>query len=121
VNLAGRLDGEFARRHEHDSLRVRFGRVDPLQQREGERGRLTGPGLGLPDQVVALEQNGNGARLDRRRAFPPGPGDRLADRLAESKFIETRGDLGFRFGFRFGYERRDGRAAFAQVRGRDGG
>ena len=63
----GDLDGEFARRHQHQ----RLGRV-PLQfdlrqdgQREGRR--LAGARLGLAEDVRSLEQRGNGGRLDRAR------------------------------------------------------
>ena len=79
------LHGELARRREDEDARARregahAPRVElgltvvgehPLEQRQDERGRLAGAGLGAGDQVAALADDGQHGRLDRRRLGEP--------------------------------------------------
>ena len=65
------LGGEFARRGEYQRTdiclaRDRFFGHQALQQRQCEAGRLAGAGLCAAHQVAALQNNGNGLRLNRR-------------------------------------------------------
>ena len=63
----GDLDAELAGRGQHDRLHVLAVRVEVLQQRQAEGGRLAGPGLRLADHVVAGEQLRDRLLLDRGR------------------------------------------------------
>ena len=69
VHRLGHLHGELAGRHEHegDGLRPADGRIDQLQRRQGEGGRLAGAGGGLAEHVAAGEDRRDGVALDRRR------------------------------------------------------
>ena len=49
--------------------------VERLEDRQGERGRLAGAGLRLPDDVAPGEQRGDRARLDGRGRFVADLGD----------------------------------------------
>ena len=60
----GDLDAELAGRRQHDRLDVRVVRIDVLDHRQPERGRLAGARLRLADHVAALQQ----------RAGSPAPG-----------------------------------------------
>ena len=72
------LECQFARGHQDERLRL-AGRVESVEEREAERGRLPGSGLRRPDGVTAFEQNGNELRLDGRGRFEA----RLQDGLHE--------------------------------------
>ena len=72
VEAAGDLDREFAGRRQHESARAlglgAFLVLEKvLQHGQRERRRLAGAGLGDAQNVTALQQGGNGARLDGRR------------------------------------------------------
>ncbi len=54
----GDLNSQLAGGRQHQHLRLAVGQIQPLQQRQGERGGLAGAGLGLADQVVAGEEMG---------------------------------------------------------------
>ena len=60
------LEGELAGRLE-DEAAHRAVAAEPLDDRQGEGGRLPGAGLGRADDVAALEDEGNGLDLDGRR------------------------------------------------------
>jgi hypothetical protein len=65
------LRGELARRHEHEGAgragppRLRVCVAQPLQQWQGERGRLAGAGLGGRKQVATFQDRTDRAGLDR--------------------------------------------------------
>jgi hypothetical protein len=63
----GDLNAQLAGRREHQALDVVLVRVDVLQHRQAERGSLARAGLGLADNVEALEQGRNRLLLDRAR------------------------------------------------------
>ncbi len=63
------LDAQLARRRQHQRLRVRVAGVDEVDHRQPECGGLAGPGLRLPDHVLAGEQYGDGLFLDRAGRF----------------------------------------------------
>ena len=63
----GDLDAELAGRGEDERLDLVDLGVEVLQQRQPEGGGLAGPGLGLADHVVAVEQLGDRLLLDRGR------------------------------------------------------
>jgi hypothetical protein len=72
------LDRELARRHDDEDAHpvaalaaVATGRVEGLDDRQDERGRLAGAGLRACEHVAAVEDRGNRGRLDRG-------GDRVA-------------------------------------------
>ena len=63
------LDGKLTRRYQDQRLRQRAvaGAGEPLQDREGESGRLARSRRGLPEQVQPREQRRDRLALDRRR------------------------------------------------------
>ena len=65
----GNLDGQFARRRQHQHLGHLFGEIESRQQRQGESRRLAGAGLRLAQQVASSEKMRDAGRLDRRRSF----------------------------------------------------
>ena len=65
----GDLDRQFARRRQHQRLRLGQLDVDLFHQRQGEGGGLAGAGLRLADQVAAVEQDGDAFGLDGRGGF----------------------------------------------------
>jgi hypothetical protein len=62
------LHGQLAGGHEDEADRVGLAGLlgQPLEERQGERGRLPGAGGGLAEEVPALEQWGDRLALDRR-------------------------------------------------------
>jgi len=60
------LVGQLARGAQDHGLHVLAARVQTREERERERGGLAAAGLGLGDQVVAREGDGQARRLDRR-------------------------------------------------------
>src|SRR5439155_172700 len=81
AELAGHLKRELARRHDDEGLRPLEGRVDLLEDGDGERGGLTGAGLRLSEEVAAGLEDRDGARLDGRWRH-------------EAKLITRAGDVG---------------------------
>ena len=65
----GHLDGELARRHQHQGLRLAPRDIDAGEDRQRERRGLAGAGLRLTDEVATLEQRRDGLALDGRRRF----------------------------------------------------
>ena len=63
----GNLDGQFARRHEHQALHGAGARFQPVQDRQRKGGRLARAGLGLADHIVTFQHDGNHCGLNRRR------------------------------------------------------
>ena len=71
VEAAGDLDRELAGRRQHERTRALgqrafLGRGELLQHGQRESRRLAGAGLGNAQDVAALQEGGNGARLDGR-------------------------------------------------------
>ncbi len=62
----GNLDGQLARRHQDQRLRLCPVHIDLRQYRKRERSGLAGPRLGLPQQIGATQQRRDGRGLDRR-------------------------------------------------------
>ena len=58
------LDGQLARRRQHQHLGQRLGHVETLQQRQCERRGFAGAGLGLTNHIVTLQQMGDARRLN---------------------------------------------------------
>ena len=70
--LLGRLQGQFARRHEDDGLHALLRGAERLEDREPVGGGFSGSGLRLGDDIVALsEKSGNGECLNGGRGFEP--------------------------------------------------
>ena len=61
------LDAQLARRGQHEPLDLVLARIDVAEHRQPERRGLAGPGLGLADHVVALQQRRDRLLLDRAR------------------------------------------------------
>lgn len=66
ADLLGDLVGQFAGRAQHQRLAAEVARVQRAEQGEAEGRGLAAAGLGLGDQVVALEDQRQALRLDRR-------------------------------------------------------
>ena len=84
------LRGQLARRGQHqDAAGLRPGRADvvrqALQDRQRERRRLAGAGLGAAQQVAAGEEMGNRLGLDRRRRGVVLGADGALDRRAQAE------------------------------------
>ena len=65
VDLTSDLLGEFARGCEYEAEHAVNGRLDLLDHRDAEGGRLAGAGLGAQDGVFASNEHGNGPDLNR--------------------------------------------------------
>ena len=59
------LDSQLTGRVKSDGLQLFLLRVDLLKKRNAECCGLTGSGLSLADDIVALQLHRNGLRLDR--------------------------------------------------------
>ena len=64
--LGGNLPRQLAGRRQNQGLGLDEAQIDPLQDRNPERGCLTRPRLGLPHQVMILQRQGDHRRLNRR-------------------------------------------------------
>src|SRR3569623_2105600 len=87
------LGGALARRREHAAADVAVALAgrdvrEALQDRQRERRRLSGTGLGKPEQVAPREDVGDSARLDRRRGDIPLRRDRLRDRRNQPELLQ---------------------------------
>ena len=98
LEVAGHLHGQLAGRHHGQGLRLARGREGvpagvgrrdhPLQHRDAEAQRLAGAGLGLADDVVAVQRDRQRHRLDRERRGDVHPGQRLDDVGADAVLAE---------------------------------
>ena len=75
------LDGELARRCQHESARAAAARTtwrarQTIEDGQRERGRLTGPGLRAAEHVAPGSEKWNGLRLDGRGRRITGGGHR---------------------------------------------
>ncbi|MNQ40439.1 hypothetical protein D3C85_540910 [compost metagenome] len=66
ADFLGHLVGQLAGGAEHQCLAAEEARIQRLQQADAEGGGLAAAGLGLGDQVLALEDQRQALRLDRR-------------------------------------------------------
>ncbi len=66
TDFLGDLVGQLTGRAHHQGLAAEETRVDRVQQADAEGGGLAAAGLGLGDQVHALEDHRQALRLDRR-------------------------------------------------------
>ena len=82
------LERELAGRGQDEGLRRLLGEVESRQDRQRERGRLAGAGLGEADDVAALEERRDGRRLDLRRGLVAHVGQRLEDLGREAEVGE---------------------------------
>ena len=74
------------------------GFAEPLQDRDAERERLPGPGPSLADEIVSVEGDRQGQRLDRERCRDSRCLERAADRLGDPEVAErTSAALGLLF------------------------
>ena len=87
------LDRELAgwrqdqRAHRAAAARHRVG-AEALKDRQRESGGLAGAGLGDTEQIAALEEIGDGLRLDRRRLSVILGANRAEQRLGEAEIIK---------------------------------
>ena len=63
------LRGQLARRLDDQCARILLRLVELRENRQAERRRLAGAGLGAADQVAALEKQRDAPELNRRRIF----------------------------------------------------
>ena len=54
------LNGQLACGYQHECLDTTNTRIEVLEQRQDECKRLSRAGLGLPDDILAVQENGNG-------------------------------------------------------------
>ncbi len=66
ADLLGDLVGQLACRAQHQRLATEVARVERVQQADAEGGGLAAAGLGLGDQIPALENQRQAGGLDRR-------------------------------------------------------
>ena len=85
----GHLQGELARGHQYQDLRLMFGQIYACQGRQRESRRLAGAGLGLPQHVGARQQHRNGCSLNRRRRFVADVGQGPEYGFGERKIAEA--------------------------------
>ena len=86
------LDGQLARRRQHQRLRLALAQIEPVEDRQGERGGLAGAGLRLAEHVLAGQQMRDRRRLDGRWRLVADIGKHALQRLAEGEFLEARND-----------------------------
>jgi hypothetical protein len=86
----GDLDAQLARGREHQRLDLTDLGIDGLEQRKAERRSLARAGLGLADDVAALEHRRDRLLLDRARRFVAHVVEGLEQRLAEPEVLERR-------------------------------
>ncbi len=101
VEVLRHLDGQFARRGDDERLRLAgLGEGVPsglartrevLEEGNAEAERLARPGLGLADDVVAAEGDGQGHFLDREGGDDADGVERLDDRRADAEVGERAG------------------------------
>ena len=89
VNAARDLNRQFARRCENESLRFALACIEFLDDRQRERGGFAGSGLRLTDDVAALQQKRNRARLNRRRRLETQSRNRARDAFVQTEFVES--------------------------------
>ena len=89
----GHLDREFARRRQHEGLRLALGQIERVEHGQGERGRLAGAGLRLAKHVAAGQQERDGLRLDRRWGFVADFDEHALQRFGQGEIAE-RGGIG---------------------------
>ncbi len=90
LEVLGDLDGELARRHDHERLHAGLrGEAEPLDEREAEAEGLAGARLGLADDVLAGERQGDGLLLDGEGFEDPVVGQRLHHVLVDVQFGES--------------------------------
>jgi hypothetical protein len=87
----GDLNSQLARGRERQHLRPFEIEVEPRQQGQSKCCCLSRAGRGVPEQVVPLEQDKNGLRLDRRRRLIADPVERRQQRLGQIQLMETNG------------------------------
>src|SRR5439155_15233841 len=102
--LARHLEREFPCGHDDQGLRTFQRRIDPLQDRNRERGRLSGPRLRLCEEVTAALQGGYCADLYRRGGHETKLVDGFRDVRVDRELAEASGGWcegqsvsGFRF------------------------
>src|SRR5439155_420339 len=83
LDFLGDLAAELARGHEHDRLHHVAARIETLDNRQAERGRLARAGVRLADAILAGEQRGHASGLDGHRLPVAGFPYRALRRLAE--------------------------------------
>ena len=82
------LVGQFACRAQHHGLHGETARIQVGQQRQGKGRRLAAAGLGLGDQVVAGERDGQAGGLDRRHRQVFELFKRRLDARRQRQFVE---------------------------------
>lgn len=87
------LHGQLASGREDEGLALADAGVDRLQDRDGEGGRLAGTGLGLRNDVMALEAGHDGALLDGRGLLEAVSVDAAQQLLLEVHVVERVVDL----------------------------
>ena len=88
------LHAQLARRHDDERLdAVRGVGPEPLDDGDAEAEGLAGAGLGLADDVLAGEAEGDGLLLDGERVDDALGGESLDDVLVDAEFGEGRHDV----------------------------
>ena len=87
----GHLDGQFTCGRQYQHLRREHGQIKPLQQRQREGSGLAGAGLGLAEQVTALQERRYAGLLDGRGSFVAHVGEGLQQPLVETEVPEVDG------------------------------
>ena len=85
----GDLESELTGGCEHQDLGRLLRQVDAREDREGERGRLAGAGLGEADDVLAGQKRRDRLRLDRRRRLVADVAEDLLDPGIQPQLVET--------------------------------
>jgi hypothetical protein len=87
----GDLERELTGGREHQHLGGLLRQVDARKDRERERGRLAGAGLGEADDVLAGQERRDRFRLDRRRRLVADVAQDLLDPGIQPQLVETGG------------------------------
>ena len=80
----GHLDSEFTSGGKNQHLWLTQGCIQPCQQWQGESGGFTCASLSLAQQVVTIEQQRDGLRLNRRRLLEALAGNRSEQYLGQA-------------------------------------
>lgn len=96
LDFLANLNRQFAGGGQDDRRRFVGFEFDKFQNRQGERGSFSRPGLGLAEEIMLLEGQRNQGRLDWRRPVVADLGERCQGLFRKSKLLKIESLFSFR-------------------------